>query len=200
MVLTFPLKSVGSWESCYAFNPGPEFQKMLIFFPSLGSFSSAGDKKLSLLSLIVEKPEHPQCRDSSVCTTVLYFTIVKSLLILFRTCSYSSMEKKKKSLFLANEFLPYLHHPFWNMHWAAHGCQKKSFTGPSQAIILFIKLICLGMVVNAETGSHGRVSIFLSRKPLATRRMQLFAKCWLWIVPRPVTSKPQCGAAFIGIG
>lgn len=100
MVLTFPLKSVGSWESCYAFNPGPEFQKMLIFFPSLGSFSSAGDKKLSLLSLIVEKPEHPQCRDSSVCTTVLYFTIVKSLLILFRTCSYSSMEKKKKAYFL----------------------------------------------------------------------------------------------------
>lgn len=157
MVLTFPTKSVGSWESCYAFNPGPAFQKMLIF-ASLWSFSAASEKKLSVLSLILEKPEHPQSRDSSVCTIVLYFTTVKSLLFLFGTCSYSSM--KKKSLSLANGFLHYLHHPFWNIHGAAHGCQKKSLTGPSQAF-LFINLIYLGTVVNAEPGSHGRVHIFV---------------------------------------
>lgn len=65
-----------------------------LFCKSVELLSAAGDKKQSLLSLTLEKPEHPQGRDSSLCTIVLYSTIVKSLLILFGNCSYSSWEKK----------------------------------------------------------------------------------------------------------
>lgn len=37
----------------------------------------------------------------------------------------------------------------------------KSFTGPSEAVILFIKLIHLGLMVDTEPGSHGWVHIFV---------------------------------------
>lgn len=112
---------------------------------------AAADKKLTLLSLTLEKPEHPQGRDSSVCTIVLYFTIAKSLLINIHILHW----KGKKNLSLANVFLPCLHHPL-----SSTGFQKKIFTGPSQDIISFIKLIHSGMVVDTEPRSHGRVHIF----------------------------------------
>lgn len=82
MVPTSPLKATESWDSCYAFNPGTAFQKLATCFANLWSwfiFSVARDKKLSLISLTLEKPAQPQGKARRVCAIVLYFTIAKPL-------------------------------------------------------------------------------------------------------------------------
>lgn len=166
MFPTFPLKSRGSWESCYAFNSGPAFKKMLICFASLWSwfiFSVEADNKLRFHPLTLEKPEHPQGRASSVCTILYNFKAFDNssweLLIFLK-------EKRKKIHLLISScklVLPLCAPPMLKFTLTSRWLAKEQFYKMLSSYNFIHKIYMFGNVGGTELQSHGSDNIFVSK-------------------------------------